>query len=42
MTLGSADELMNDILESVKDFSRDVGFNDDVTILVVKFKFDSM
>jgi len=37
-----ADELMNYILESVTDFSRDVGFDDDVTILVVKFKFDSM
>ncbi len=37
----SADELMNHILESVTDFSRDVGFDDDVTILVVKFKFDS-
>ena len=38
----SADELMNHILESAADFSRDVGFDDDVTILVVKFKFDSM
>jgi serine phosphatase RsbU (regulator of sigma subunit) len=38
----SADGLMNHILESVRDFSRDVGFDDDVTILVVKFKFDSM
>jgi sigma-B regulation protein RsbU (phosphoserine phosphatase) len=38
----SADELMNHILESVTDFSRDVGFGDDATILVVKFKFDSM
>jgi serine phosphatase RsbU (regulator of sigma subunit) len=37
-----ADELMNYILESVTEFSRDVGFDDDVTILVVKFKFDSM
>ena len=37
-----ADELMNYIFESVTDFSRDVGFDDDVTILVVKFKFDSM
>ena len=37
-----ADELMNYILESVTDFSQGVGFDDDVTILVVKFKFDSM
>jgi serine phosphatase RsbU (regulator of sigma subunit) len=38
----SADGLMTHILESVTDFSRDVGFEDDATILVVKFKFDSM
>jgi len=38
----SADGLMNHILDSVTDFSRDVGFEDDATILVVKFKFDSM
>lgn len=38
----SSDELMNHILESIEDFSRNVGFEDDVTILVVKFKFDSM
>jgi serine phosphatase RsbU (regulator of sigma subunit) len=38
----SADGLMNHILESVTDFSRDVGFEDDATILVVKFTFDSM
>jgi serine phosphatase RsbU (regulator of sigma subunit) len=38
----SADGLMNHILESVTDFSRDVGFDDDATILVVKFNFDSM
>jgi sigma-B regulation protein RsbU (phosphoserine phosphatase) len=38
----SADGLMNHILESVTDFSRDVGFNDDFTILVIKFNFDSM
>jgi len=37
----SADGLMNRIVENVIDFSRDVGLNDDVTILVVKFKFDS-
>jgi sigma-B regulation protein RsbU (phosphoserine phosphatase) len=38
----SSDELINHILESITDFSRNVGFEDDVTILVVKFKFDSM
>jgi serine phosphatase RsbU (regulator of sigma subunit) len=38
----SADGLMNHILESVTDFSRDVGFDDDATILIVKFNFDSM
>ena len=38
----SADGLMNHILESVTDFSRDVGFDDDVTLLVVKFNFESM
>jgi hypothetical protein len=38
----SADGLMNHIFECVTDFSRDVGFEDDVTILVVKFNFDSM
>lgn len=38
----SADQLMNHILERVTDFSRDVGFEDDATILVVKFTFDSM
>lgn len=38
----SADGLMNHVLESVRDFSRDVGFDDDVTLLVVKFKLDSM
>jgi sigma-B regulation protein RsbU (phosphoserine phosphatase) len=36
----SADGLMNRILESVTDFCRDVDFNDDVTILVVKCNFD--
>ena len=36
----SADGLMNRILERVTDFSREVGFNDDVTILVVKCNFD--
>jgi len=38
----SAAGLMNHILESVTDFSRDVGFADDATILVVRFTFDSM
>jgi sigma-B regulation protein RsbU (phosphoserine phosphatase) len=38
----SADALMKHILGSVTDFSRDVGFDDDATILVVKFTFDSM
>ena len=37
----SADALMNHILVSVTDFSRDVGFADDATILVAKFNFDS-
>jgi sigma-B regulation protein RsbU (phosphoserine phosphatase) len=32
----SADRLMDVILESVTDFCRDTGFNDDLTILVVK------
>jgi sigma-B regulation protein RsbU (phosphoserine phosphatase) len=38
----SAAGLMNRILENITDFSRDVGFEDDATILVVKFNFDSM
>ena len=38
----SADELMNNILETATDFCREVGFNDDVTILVVKCNFDGM
>ena len=37
----SADALMNHILESVTDFSRDVGLTDDATILVAKFNFDA-
>ena len=37
----SAEALMNHILDSVSDFSRDVGFTDDATILVAKFNFDS-
>lgn len=38
----SADKLVNHILESIVGFSRNVGLEDDVTLLVVKFKFDSM
>ena len=37
----SAEALMNHILETVTDFSRDVGLTDDATILVAKFNFDS-
>jgi serine phosphatase RsbU (regulator of sigma subunit) len=36
----SADGLMNHILESVTEFSKDVGFSDDATLLVLKFNFD--
>jgi sigma-B regulation protein RsbU (phosphoserine phosphatase) len=35
----SAEELMNDIFNSASDFCREVGFADDVTILVVKCDF---
>ena len=38
----SADGLMNHVLESVRDFTRDVGFDDDATIVVVKFDFAPM
>ena len=38
----SSDALMNRILENITDFSRDVGFEDDATILAVKFNVDSM
>lgn len=38
----SADGLMNHILKCVTDFSRDVGFDDDATILIAKFNFDSV
>ncbi len=38
----SADGLMNNILETATNFCREVGFNDDVTILVVKCNFDGM
>lgn len=36
----SAERLMSDIYQNASDFSRGVGFNDDVTILVVKCNFD--
>ena len=36
----SAEGLMNDIFTSVANFCSEVGFNDDVTILVVKCNFD--
>jgi phosphoserine phosphatase RsbU/P len=36
----SAEALMDDIFESAANFSKDVGFSDDVTILVVKCDFD--
>jgi phosphoserine phosphatase RsbU/P len=38
----SADGLMNNILETATEFCREVGFNDDVTVLVVKCNFDGM
>src|SRR5712692_9058183 len=38
----SADGLMNNIPETATNFCREVGFNDDVTILVVKCNFDGM
>lgn len=38
----SADGLMNNILETATDFCGEGGFNDDVTILVVKCNFDGM
>jgi sigma-B regulation protein RsbU (phosphoserine phosphatase) len=37
----SADQLMNHILENVTDFSREVGFDDDATLLVVKCNPDA-
>jgi serine phosphatase RsbU (regulator of sigma subunit) len=37
----SAEALMSDIFNSASNFSKDVGFNDDVTILVVKCDFDN-
>jgi phosphoserine phosphatase RsbU/P len=36
----SAEDLMNDIFHSAGDFCSEVGFHDDVTILVVKCDFD--
>jgi sigma-B regulation protein RsbU (phosphoserine phosphatase) len=36
----SAEDLMNDIFRSAADFCSEVGFHDDVTILVVKCDFD--
>jgi serine phosphatase RsbU (regulator of sigma subunit) len=36
----SAEALLTDIFESVTNFCRGVGFNDDVTVLVVKCNFD--
>ena len=36
----SAEALMDDIFSSAANFSKDVGFSDDVTILVVKCDFD--
>ena len=37
----SAEALMDDIFSSAANFSREVGFSDDVTILVVKCAFDA-
>ena len=37
----SAEALMDDIFSSAANFSRQVGFSDDVTILVVKCEFDA-
>jgi phosphoserine phosphatase RsbU/P len=37
----SAEDLMNEILHSAANFCSEVGFHDDVTILVVKCDFDS-
>jgi serine phosphatase RsbU (regulator of sigma subunit) len=36
----SAEGLMDDIFRSAASFSKEVGFGDDVTILVVKCAFD--
>lgn len=37
----SAEELMNRIIQAAADFSGDVGFSDDVTVVVVKCVFDA-
>jgi serine phosphatase RsbU (regulator of sigma subunit) len=36
----SAEALMDDIFSSAANFSKELGFSDDVTILVVKCDFD--
>jgi serine phosphatase RsbU (regulator of sigma subunit) len=36
----SAEDLMTDIFGAAADFCREVGFKDDVTILIVKCSFD--
>ena len=38
----SAEELMDNILQSAEDFCQGVGFNDDATVLVVKCNFDGV
>jgi serine phosphatase RsbU (regulator of sigma subunit) len=38
----SAEELMDNILQSAEDFCRGVGFHDDATVLVVKCSFDGV
>lgn len=38
---GSAEELMNGIVHSAAEFSGEVGFSDDVTVVVVKCVFDA-
>jgi sigma-B regulation protein RsbU (phosphoserine phosphatase) len=38
----SAEALMNDIFDSATNFCSGVGFNDDVTVLVVKCNFDGL
>ena len=38
---GSAEELMSGIVHAAADFSGDVGFSDDVTVVVVKCVFDA-
>ncbi len=36
----SAEELMGNIFRSAEDFCQGVGFNDDVTVLIVKCRLD--